>query len=123
MGVVTIPDGGSSQNYMLLSGDLSPLYEPLLVSLSGDGGLELIEHPCAHWVVKKLIAIDSKRWGEEEGGDKNKGEYGTGRGSLQSLDWNAWWNGIGESQWKDLCSCSFREVHFSVKVTAYCLSV
>ena len=65
MGVVTIPDGGSSQNYMLLSGDLSPLYEPLLVSLSGDGGLELIEHPCAHWVVKKLIAIDSKRWGEE----------------------------------------------------------
>ena len=58
MGVLTIPDGGSGQNYMLLSGDLSPLYEPPLVSLSGDGGLKLIEQPCAHWVVKKLIAID-----------------------------------------------------------------
>ena len=86
MGVVTIPDGGSSQNYMLLSGDLSPLYEPLLVSLSGDGGLELIEHPCAHWVVKKLIAIDSKRWGEEEGGDKNKGEYMV----LEGVVYNHW---------------------------------
>lgn len=47
-----------------LAGDLSPLYEPLLAALSADDGQELIEHPCAHWVVKKLIVIDSKRGGE-----------------------------------------------------------
>ena len=79
-------DGGSGQNYMLLSGDLSPLYEPLLVSLSGDGGLELIKHPCAHWVVKKLIVSGGGRRREEI--RTNVSMVLEGVASLQSLDWN-----------------------------------
>ncbi len=58
----------------LLIGDLSPLYQPVLEVLSQQaGGGELIEHPCAHWVIKKLIAVDSQR----ETTDPNSGElYG-----------------------------------------------
>ena len=44
------------------SGNLSPLYQPLLeVLCEGDGGRELTQHACAHWVIKKLIAIDSSK--------------------------------------------------------------
>lgn len=53
------------------------------MTLSGDGGQELIEHPCAHWVVKRLIAIDSKRREEEEDGDGSKGKFVWQCGALQ----------------------------------------
>ena len=39
--------------------DLSPLYEPLLQRLSEpeEGEEDLVQHPCGHWVIKKLIAV------------------------------------------------------------------
>lgn len=46
----------------MFSGDLSPLYQPVLevLSIEGEEGGALMEHPCAHWLIKKLIAVDER---------------------------------------------------------------
>lgn len=40
---------------------LSPLYEVLVEHLreGGEGEEDLMQHPCAHWVIKKLILMDA----------------------------------------------------------------
>ncbi len=57
----------------LFSGDLSPLYQPLLdVVCTNKDDLDdderLVTHECGHWVIKRLVEIDHIREQTEGGG-------------------------------------------------------